>query len=484
MKNVYLIIALLISLSIYGQNADDALRYSQTNVIGTARLSSMGGAFGALGGDFSATAINPSGLAIYRKSEFSFSPYVFSSNSNATFNNTEREDFKINYNIGNSGIVMANLLQPFGEAKGWISRNFSLGYIQTNNFNNRISIEGENANSSLLDVYLNKALNNGKPKSPANLDPFGNQLAYNAYLIDDTIGNGSYFSQIPDGTPLIQRKSISSQGSMGETHFAFAGNYNNKLYIGSSVGLNILKFKQVSNYEELINSNNSKIKLESYKLMDELKTTGYGVNLKVGMIYKLSEWFRMGAAFHSPTYYNMSDSWKNSINAKFNTGFDTTCKSPSGNYDYSLYTPAKAIGSLAFVFSKYGILTADYEIIDYSAARLSAKTESYFDQNTIIQNSLKPATNLRIGAELKLNPFSIRSGFNYQGDPYKNNTLDGSRKNYSFGAGIREENYFLDFGYVLSNYSSLNYLYDKTLINPANIKNTNHNFLITLGLNF
>ena len=136
MKNIYLIIALLFSFSIYGQNADDALRYSQTNIIGTARLSSMGGAFGALGGDFSATGINPSGLAIYRKSEFSFSPYVFSANSNATFNNSQREDFKINYNIGNSGIVMANLLQPFGEAKGWISRNFSLGYIQTNNFNN------------------------------------------------------------------------------------------------------------------------------------------------------------------------------------------------------------------------------------------------------------------------------------------------------------------------------------------------------------
>jgi hypothetical protein len=34
------------------QEITDALRYSQDNLIGTARFRAMGGAFGALGGDY------------------------------------------------------------------------------------------------------------------------------------------------------------------------------------------------------------------------------------------------------------------------------------------------------------------------------------------------------------------------------------------------------------------------------------------------
>jgi len=484
MKTISFISAFFFSSLIFGQNADDALRYSQTNLTGTARFSSMGGAFGSLGGDFSAISINPAGLAIYRKSEFCISPSVFNIKSVASYNNSSRADFKLNFNLGNSGAVLTNLMQPFGEAKGWISKNFSFGYNQSNNFNNHVTIEGENSKNSLLNVYLNQAINNGNPKSPAYLDPFGNQLAYNAYLIDDTIGNGNYFSQIPPSTSLTQRKTISNQGSMGESYIALAGNYNNKLYLGGSLGLNFIRYKQASNYEELVNAKNSSIKLNSYKLLEELTTKGYGINLKIGLIYKYTDWLRMGAAIHTPTYYKMSDSWNNSIQANYNSGFDTISKSPIGNYDYTLYTPAKVIGSLAFVFNKYAILSTDYELVDYSSARLTSKSESFFDQNAIIQNNLHPTGNLKIGAEWRLNPFSIRSGFNYLGNPYKDNSINGGRKNYSFGAGIREDNYFLDFAYVISSFSSVHYLYDKNMVNPVNIENKSHNFLMTVGINF
>ncbi len=43
---------------VYAQTADDALRYSQQHYTGTARSMAMGGAFGALGGDFSSIGIN------------------------------------------------------------------------------------------------------------------------------------------------------------------------------------------------------------------------------------------------------------------------------------------------------------------------------------------------------------------------------------------------------------------------------------------
>ena len=60
---------LLGSGSMFAQGEMDAYKFSQYDLNGTARYLSMGGAFGALGGDISAMRTNPAGLAIYRSSE-------------------------------------------------------------------------------------------------------------------------------------------------------------------------------------------------------------------------------------------------------------------------------------------------------------------------------------------------------------------------------------------------------------------------------
>ncbi len=63
MKRLAIVCAstLLIAGDVWAQGEIDAYRYSQTEVTGTARSMSMGGAFGALGGDISSIAINPAG---------------------------------------------------------------------------------------------------------------------------------------------------------------------------------------------------------------------------------------------------------------------------------------------------------------------------------------------------------------------------------------------------------------------------------------
>jgi len=65
MKKIFaLAIASFAMTSIQAQDITDALRYSQTDLNGTARFRAMGGAFGALGGDFSSLNINPAGSVI------------------------------------------------------------------------------------------------------------------------------------------------------------------------------------------------------------------------------------------------------------------------------------------------------------------------------------------------------------------------------------------------------------------------------------
>ena len=52
MKKIFLIVLILNSISVFAQNEIDALRYSKDGIFGTAKFTSMGGSFGALGGDF------------------------------------------------------------------------------------------------------------------------------------------------------------------------------------------------------------------------------------------------------------------------------------------------------------------------------------------------------------------------------------------------------------------------------------------------
>ena len=72
MKKIICIAAALFlggEVSVWAQSEIDAYRFSQREESGSARYLSMGGAFGALGGDISAMSTNPGGLGIYRSSE-------------------------------------------------------------------------------------------------------------------------------------------------------------------------------------------------------------------------------------------------------------------------------------------------------------------------------------------------------------------------------------------------------------------------------
>ena len=86
MKNRFLGIFLAITTTIANaQNELDALRYSTQNLSGTARYSAMGGAFGSLGGEFSALSSNPAGIGMYQVGELTFTP-SFSCFSTNAFN--------------------------------------------------------------------------------------------------------------------------------------------------------------------------------------------------------------------------------------------------------------------------------------------------------------------------------------------------------------------------------------------------------------
>ena len=70
---IFLISIFCISNNLQSQNLSDALNYSSNSYQGTARFNSMSDAFGAIGGDLSAIAVNPASSAILNNGHFSLS---------------------------------------------------------------------------------------------------------------------------------------------------------------------------------------------------------------------------------------------------------------------------------------------------------------------------------------------------------------------------------------------------------------------------
>ena len=65
-----LFLILTFPLSINSQNLQEILNISVDKPNGTARFESMGGAFGALGGDLSAINVNPASSSVFNDNEY------------------------------------------------------------------------------------------------------------------------------------------------------------------------------------------------------------------------------------------------------------------------------------------------------------------------------------------------------------------------------------------------------------------------------
>jgi hypothetical protein len=471
-----LLTILSVSLFYYSnaQNEIDALRYSRNDIVGTARFSAMAGAYGALGADFTTLSYNPAGIGFYQFSELSFTPSFGNMIATSYFGGGRNEDEKYHSNFSNFGYVVSSPKS----GNEWKRLNLAFGYNRTANYKKRIFISGENTNTSMIDNFVANAQGN----TIGNLNSFTELLAWKTYLFDP-LDNRNYISNLSSSLSKKQEKVINSSGSAGEYVFSVGTSYEDRIYLGATIGMPSIDYYEKSTYTESEFADTA-AHLQSFDYSEELTTTGKGFNLKVGVIARLNDWVRLGGTFHSSTYYDMEDEYSTAITAVWNDTLGTMFDpSPFGYFNYELKTPWKAIGSIAINIKKKGLITADIEIIDYASAKFNSDTYKFSDENAVINSLYTKATNIRLGGEMKYKPFRIRAGYALYGSPYKDNTeLD--RKSYTFGLGVDKGHFMVDFAYVFSEGSDEHFMYSADLVDAANITTTSYNFLFTLGLRY
>jgi hypothetical protein len=485
MKTIIKTIALIVIPVITGwaQNEVDALRYSQIFYGGTARTGGMAGAFGALGGDLSSISVNPAGIGVFRTSEFTFSPTFCLNNTETKFGSGLNSDFKYNFNLNNVGFEAAFLNE--NRKEGWLSTNIAFGYNKLNNFHQAMLLQNYSTTNSMTDFFAASA--NGKPYS--ELYQFRELLAWDRWLIDpdpsDTTGH-QYVSSF-DNYGEQQQKSIYTKGSMGEYFFSVGGNYSNIMYIGGTIGIQSLRYVQDAVYSEK-DIHDTIPNFNEFTFTENLKTNGTGFNFKFGLLFRPTDWIRFGGAIHSPTFYNMSDHWNATMVSSFEDTTSGTNESPEGTYNYVLTTPFRAVGNLGLIIKKIAIIDVDYEFVDYSTARLRASDYAFYDENNNIETHYIAASNIRVGAELRFGPFSVRGGYGYYGSPYRNDQINKNafRTVYTMGFGIKDKHFYFDIAYNIMKYSEKYYLWDPSVypVDVANISANNNYIMTTFGFKF
>jgi hypothetical protein len=483
-------VGVFLSWNATAQNELDALRYSQLNVTGTARYTALGGAFGALGGDMTTLSVNPAGIGVFAKTEASLTIGLLSTSSDATYLGTTASDSRLNFNFGNAGFV-ARFNRRKGEEKQWALKAFHLGlvYNRMASFNSRTSVVGVNRSSSSIDQHVNalNAFSGVDVNSPYNVEQFGfgTGLLYDAYLFDpvydaDTNFIGFQRAVLPH---YGQTESVTevTHGSMGELALSFGGNFGNALYFGLTVGIPTVSYEVDRRYNER-DSQDTIPDFNSFTRRDNLSVSGNGFNVKFGLIYRPVQWLRIGAAVHTPTFFELDETYSSAVTSDvFGTQYNVN--SPEGVFDYSLETPFRAFGSLGFVVAKVGLISADYEFVDYRMARMRSSVYSFDAENTRVQNRLNWAGNIRVGTEWRLDRWSLRAGFAINGNPFTGGySLDDTR--WSLGTGVRLGRWNVDLTYMLHRFAGSYEMYSTELTPLASLAVLNHNVMLTTSFKF
>ena len=106
MRKIFLIVLTFLSGAAMAQEPADALRYSMMGHGGSARTRAIGGAVVSLGGDITAAAVNPAGLAFFKTSEFVFTPTLGFNNTKINYLDNQSSNKKTAFDISNFGFIL------------------------------------------------------------------------------------------------------------------------------------------------------------------------------------------------------------------------------------------------------------------------------------------------------------------------------------------------------------------------------------------
>ncbi|MDH3323628.1 MAG: outer membrane protein transport protein [Flavobacteriaceae bacterium] len=445
---------------------DQAVIFSTDDNYGTARFTGLSGAFGALGGDMTAVDINPAGLAVYNRSEFSTTLNYRETNTKSTYYGSSINNSDDHFRFSQIGGVIP--VNNYGDSD---FKKFAIGfnYNMIKDYNNNFAVNGNSGIAYFTD------------------DPYLN--------FDDDETNNIYYTNVDD-----QFFSNYTSGINDRFTLSLATQYKDFLFLGASLSFQHIDFFQNAYLEEYNNDGNGNL-IDAFN-NQFLTTYGNGFNFGLGAIFKPNQNLRLGLAYQSPIWYEITEKflitdWDYNQNEPPYSWVDGELDIIVSNdtsvflnetitnlLDYKLNTPGKLTGSLAYVFGNKGLISFDYTYQDYTHIKL--KPSSYFiESNNDVNEILKSTSSIKIGTEWNVKNLSLRGGYRYAESPYKNAYSSANIQAYSLGLGLKfTRSIKFDFAYDNTSYTEPYKFINLDAVQAAKLDMDTHRFTSTLVFNF
>ena len=289
-------------------------------------------------------------------------------------------------------------------------------------------------------------------------------------------------------------------GSANNLNLAVGGAVNNKVYWGFTLGADFLDYSSHRTLQETYVDG-------SYtQFTNTVGIDGTGFSLKLGLIYKPVKWVRLGAAFHSPTWWVM----KTTADVAYASSLSTPTQPATATDSRCILTsPLRAQFSAGFVFNK-GFVGIDYQFCDYTDMKARSLGRAH-TANTYIASNTKNTHTLRLGVEFKpIQQLALRLGGGYttpansdsdtrlyyvSDNGYTNDIRtdfdyynDRGSFNVTCGIGGRFGRHSLDLAYVyqrnMADYHSYSPAFTGEIPSPIALRSVRNQLVFSYGLRF
>jgi len=471
-KKIILFCSTLVVYLANGQSASD-IRNSMyihginaVSTLGSARYVGMGGAMGAIGGEISASNINPAGTGVYITGDFFGSMYIDSYRNTSALYGKRTSYAK---NISNLGQIGGVISFPIGEK--WKFINVGFNYVEK---------------------YLDNYVETGSD-----------------YNIVENVTNRLDKPSLQDRV-RFKGHGYSTSGSLSKINISMGANYENRMYLGFGINLHSSNFYQGDSYELIYDSDNKKVIYDKqYSPYNEFAS---GTSLSIGTILKVKQILRLGVAVESPIWWNAEREY---TEYKTDSKNKVTLKEERERNDFS--SQAKVTFSSAIIPSKYFAFNVDYSRGFYKPTYTGKITISGDQLNTHFDDFYKSLSEFKLGAEYRYSIFRLRGGYSIEENPYKKEAISsmnsdgtssrviykdlyiGKRNTFGLGIGLDFKLFYVDIAYQNTVYEYNNPFYggiyatkniivseiikrDVSIV--SFVKNKQDNIFITLGTKF
>ena len=501
--------SLIITIQLNAQSTYDVIPLFHPDLTGTARFVGMAGAMSALGGDISVMSYNPAGIGIYRSNDFATSASLSTINTKANFLGSSLKSDKTLFSFDNIGLVFSG---RFNDSSLKFV-NLAINYTHRNNFRKDFVMNGWYADENGETLYSQQfQIQNLYDRSLPDLENISSNSYYNPNypwlpLLSadaDVIETNGDIRYLPTDANYYSEE----RGGVDQVDLNVSCNIEDRLYLGMTLGLQYVDYERYSVYGEYDDYGTI------YTLENWYKTEGSGCDLKLGTIVRPFEYspFRIGLAFHLPTFYRLTD-YSNAYMAgpddefgKYREMATNWPEAYGSDYvvDYNVRSPWRMNVSAGYTFEDFLALNAEYELVDYSSANMEYENgPEMTDMNDEFDSNMKTSHIFRIGAEMKLDDhFSLRGGYNFISSafnddaykyisPYSASTITDytntkSTNLFTLGFGYRSKSIYFDAAYMCAIQDADFYTYkDPELDLPATeVSNLRNKFVFTFGVRF